>query len=113
MTDQIHPKVADEPLKMTTQIHVGQYFTMPWGKDGVDEWEVVSFDDIFIRIRVIQCSPRIGTYLDIGAQYTLRKVFDLGGTQTWEIPEAQMKRSTSQLLLEFQNGRLVGLDLDS
>jgi hypothetical protein len=97
---------------MALSLTIGQRLIMPWGKEGTDVWDVLEFGPDFIRIRVVGTSPRIGTYLDVGVQYTLRKVFDLGGMQTWEIPEGQMKRNTSQLLLEFQDGKCVGLDLD-
>lgn len=62
-----------------------------------DEWEVVERG----RIRVIQTSPHLGSYLNVGQEYTLTPHTPQSYLELWEIDVETTDRpdSSSQVLL--------------
>jgi len=84
---------------------------------GEDVWEVLSFSDTELKIKILKCGPdkcgHIGSYVDVGREYAL--FHHIGSTEAcdiWEIPSEQMKRSCSQVLLYGFDGN-YSQDLDS
>ncbi len=67
------------------------------GKKHRNEWEVVSKG----RIKVIECDPHFGSYLNVGQEYDLVPHKPSSYLELWEIPVENTKRpdSSSQVLL--------------
>jgi hypothetical protein len=103
-----------EEIKNTlpaTRFKIGQ-----WICTGPDWWQIIFVDKEKMIIKVIETGPdkygSIGSYLDIGREYTLNRHENCGG-ELWEIPSKQMKRKTSQVLLYWfddQDEPLIDLD---
>jgi hypothetical protein len=65
--------------------------------------EIISFDEKTVTVKILYLNNiYFSRYLDVGKTYTARLVFDYPDMKTWEIPPEQMKRSVSQVLLEWQ-----------
>lgn len=85
---------------------------------GDDIWQVLNLTNDEMKIRVLACGPSkhgsIGSYVDCGKEYTLihHEGFRSQDFDLWEIPEEQMKRRTSQVLLCGIDGNYT-MDLDS
>ena len=79
---------------------------------GDDHWEVTEFLTNRISIIPHKLSKLFDSYLDIGQEYWMRKCCDDENFELWEITEAQMKRSTSQVIFSIIDG-CPGTDLDS
>lgn len=96
--------------KESTNIFVGKIID-----DGSVKCEVVAHhnkNNMHVKILEIKW-PRIGTYLDIGKIYPVFKHSGWGkDLEVWEISGKRMKRSTSQLILQWEKGRGWTWDLD-
>lgn len=83
-------------------------------KDSSVTCEVISCEDDF-RVMILKIGwDRLGTYLDVGQTYPLRKVYDStnGEMKIWEVNPDTMKRTTSQVLLVWQKDLGWTWDLD-
>ena len=113
-----YPSEYEKPKDIPpTRFKVGQIV-----ESGPDVWEIkeIKRRDTKMRIKVLEKGPdiigSIGSYLNKGRQYTLRRhEWDVGyGSETWEIPPEKMKRDTSQvLLIWFDDHEYPCIDLDS
>jgi hypothetical protein len=84
--------------------------------DGSIKCEVVAHhnkNNMHVKILEIKWD-RLGTYLDAGKIYPVFKHrgWDNMGLQVWEISPKRMKRSTSQVILQWENGIGWTWDLD-
>jgi len=70
-------------------------------------------DDFRIMILKIQWN-RLGTYMDVGQTYPLRRTYQSqnGEMTVWEVRPENMKRDTSQVLLAWEKGIGWTWDLD-
>jgi hypothetical protein len=77
--------------------------------------EVKSFDDDNIEINTLEVPDNImQKYLDVGKSYKLiRHTHWNGDLLIWEIPKEQMKRSYSQVLLQWEKNIGFMWDIDS
>lgn len=77
--------------------------------------EVKSFDDNSIEVTVLEIPDSVmQRYLDIGKIYKLtRHTSWKGDLLLWEIPREQMKRSVSQILLQWEKNIGWTWDIDS
>jgi hypothetical protein len=98
------PEAFDFEWTVPTKLKVGQHIKTSYRPSSnlrlefTDEWLVMGLAEDRLRIRVVQMSPRLSGYLDVGNDYTLKQVSSTG-TEVWEIPAEQMRKGTSQVLL--------------
>lgn len=82
--------------------------------DGSIKCEVISCEKGDFRIKILEINWKwLGTYMDLGKVYPLLICFDRKGMQTWKVDPDQMKRSTSQVILQWEEGIGWVWDLDS
>jgi len=55
----------------------------------------------------------IGSYVDVGKTYTMERISNYPNYEIWEVNPAEMKRSTSQVLVYIWGHAPPSLDLDS
>ena len=77
--------------------------------------EVKSFDDNSIEVTVLEIPDSVMLrYLDFGKSYKMtRHTSWKGDLLLWEIPREQMKRSVSQILLQWEKNIGWAWDIDS
>jgi hypothetical protein len=82
--------------------------------DGNVKCEVISCEENDFRIKILEINwERLGTYMDLGTVYPLRLCYTGRGMQTWEVDPEQMKRDTSQVILQWEEQLGWTWDLDS
>jgi len=83
--------------------------------DGTIKCEVVDVHKTNIHVKVLEIRwERLGTYLDVGKTYPVFKHsgWDDKTIQVWEISPKHMKRDTSQVILQWEEGLGWTWDLD-
>jgi hypothetical protein len=80
-----------------------------------NQWEILSVvaDGSTFRFKALAANPQVESYIDIGAIYTCHRHSRLYASMplVYEVPENEMKRSTSQLLLFiWETGPEIELD---
>ena len=75
-----------------------------------DEWDVVKRG----VVKIIQCDPHVGSYLEVGQEYELMPHTPTSYLQVWEIPVENTKRpeSSSQVLLYDWKDESPGIEVD-
>ena len=103
----VYPPARD---RNTPNLYVGKIID-----DGSIKCEVVDVHQTNIHIKILEIKwDRMGTYLDVGKVYP---VFKHSGwndktIQVWEIASKHMKRSTSQVIFQWEEGLGWTWDLD-
>jgi hypothetical protein len=84
-------------------------------QSGLLKAQVKSFDDNNIEVTVLEIPDNImQRYLDVDKSYKLiRHSHWEGDLLLWEIPKEQMKRSVSQVLLQWEKNIGWTWDIDS
>ena len=78
------------------------------------EAEIISFDEKTLTVKVLFCENEyFSRYLDVGKTYTGTLVNNWDDMKVWDINPKQMKRSVSQVLIQWQSASGFGWDLDS
>ena len=81
--------------------------------DGNMKCEVIAFEKDDFRIKILEINwGRLGTYMDLGTVYPLRLCYSGRGIQTWEVDPENMKRDTSQVILQWEEQLGWTWDLD-
>ena len=91
----------DKADKKTFNLYLGKII-----EDSNIKCEVIEIHPTNIKVKIIEIKyDRIGTYLDVGKIYPLFKHSGLSDEemQVWEIASKHMKRSTSQVILQWEN----------
>jgi|SRR5579885_2291182 len=104
------PKAKRDPKdKESPNLYLGKIM-----EDSIIKCEVVSIHDNNIHVKILAIKwERMGTYLDVGKIYPVFKHSGWGDKlQVWEIAPKHMKRSTSQVLLQWEEGIGWAWDLD-
>ena len=96
--------------KESTNLFIGKII-----ESGLLKAQVKSFDDNSIEVTVLEIPDSImQRYLDIGKSYKMtRHAYWKGDLLLWEIPREQMKRSASQVLLQWEKNIGWTWDIDS
>ena len=101
--------LKEEQDKVAPNLFIGKILN-----DRMLKCEVLDFNGTNISIKVLEIHwDRLGTYLDIGKQYSLFKHEGYNSIQVWEIPYQQMKRRASQVILQWEKDIGWMWDLDS
>jgi hypothetical protein len=100
----------DEQDKLTPNLYIGKTII-----DNSMFVEVVDVHKTNIKVRILDIYwPRLGTYLDVGEIYPVYKHrgWPDDKLQVWEIAPKHMKRSTSQVIFQWEEGLGWCWDLD-
>jgi hypothetical protein len=84
--------------------------------DSILKCEVVDVHKTNIHVKILEIHwDRMGTYLDVGNIYPVFKHsgWNEDNIQVWEISSKRMKRSSSQVILQWEKGSGWTWDLDS
>lgn len=121
------PDSVKRAMQEVKEMRERQMKERPWDTDAPDLFigkfirdrsitcEVVSCTEDDFRIMILKIEwDRLGTYLNVGQTYPLRKVYQShnGEMTVWEVTPENMKRSTSQVLLTWEKGIGWSWDLD-
>lgn len=105
------PKQVRDPLdKVSPNLYVGKII-----EDSIIKCEVMDIHNTNIHVKILDIYwERMGTYLDVGKVYP---VFKHSGwndktLQVWEISPKRMKRDTSQVIFQWEEGLGWCWDLD-
>jgi hypothetical protein len=105
------PKPVRDPQdKITPNLYVGKII-----EDSSIKCEVVQVHHNNIHVKILDIYwERMGTYLDVGKTYPVFQHSGWDGTkiQVWEIAPKHMKRSTSQVILQWEEELGWTWDLD-
>lgn len=103
------PPKRDPADKVTPNLYVGKIM-----EDGAIKCEVIEVHKTNIHVKILEIKwDRLGTYLDVGKTYPVFKHRGWGnGLEVWEIAPKHMKRSTSQVILQWEEGIGWVWDLD-
>lgn len=100
----------DEADKLTPNLYLGKIIN-----DSSMLVEVVDVHKTNIKVRILDIYwPRLGTYLNVGEIYPVYKHrgWPDDKLQVWEIAPKHMKRSTSQVIFQWEEGLGWCWDLD-
>ena len=104
-----------EVKKMRQDKDAPNLFVGKFIKDSAITCEVVACTPDDFRVMILKIEwDRLGTYLDVGQTYPLRRTYQSqnGEMTVWEILPENMKRDTSQVLLAWEKGIGWTWDLD-
>lgn len=105
------PKPERDPQdKLTPNLYIGKII-----EDSSIKCEVVDVHHNNIHVKILDIYwDRMGTYLDVGKVYPVFKHsgWDDKTIQVWEIAPKHMKRSTSQVIFQWEEGLGWTWDLD-
>ena len=100
----------DPADKLTPNLYIGKIL-----EDSSIKCEVVDVHNTNFHVKILDIYwPRMGTYLDVGKIYPLFKHSGWNDKtmQVYEISSKRMKRDTSQVILQWEEGLGWTWDLD-
>ena len=107
--DNLVPQTVVKADKDAPNLFIGKIID-----DGAIKCEVVDLHHTNMHVKILEIKwDRITTYLDLDKVYPVFKHSGWGeNMQVWEISGKRMKRSTSQLILQWEKGVGWMWDLD-
>ena len=101
MEQKISKHVREPQDKISSNLYVGKII-----EDSILKCEVMEIHNTNIHVKILDIYwPRMGTYLDVGTVYPVFKHsgWNDESIQVWKIAPKHMKRSTSQVIFQWED----------